>query len=132
MKINRLIIVFVLSFCLMGIEAKEEGLLGHMDIAQVIDSIVAPNVFTPNGDGENDEFIVTTASFRAGTGAKNVSLKIYTRAGVLIFSIESPQCIWTGKTLDGKDMAAGVYYYTAEVIDSSPKISKSGFVHLFR
>jgi len=97
------------------------------------DSIIAPNVFTPNGDGDNDVFVVTTKAYRDGIGApKNVSLKIYTRAGVLVFSMEAKCPNWDGRSLSGEKMAEGIYYYTAEVRGSSPKISKCGFVHLYR
>jgi len=97
------------------------------------DSIIAPNVFTPNGDGENDVFEVTTKAVVDGVGTpKDVSLKIYTRAGVLVFSISAKRCIWDGRSLSGEKMAEGIYFYTAEVRDTSPKISKSGFVHLYR
>ena len=92
----------------------------------VNDSIVAPNVFTPNGDGINDFFIVKSSN------DEPVSLKITTRAGVLIFSIEAKRCVWDGCSLSGQQMANGVYYYTAEVRGSSPKITKSGFIHLYR
>ena len=102
------------------------------------DSIVAGNVFTPNGDGENDFFEV-----KSSNSEHVVALKIYTRAGVLVFSIEARRCVWDGYTLDGRPMPTGVYFYTAEVVsgtgagtgagsNSSQKISKVGFVHLYR
>jgi len=90
------------------------------------DSIIAPNVFTPNGDGKNDFFEVKSKLNQV------VSLKIYTRAGVLVFSIEAVRCIWDGRSLSGEKMAEGIYLYTAEVKGSSPKVSKHGFVHLYR
>ena len=90
------------------------------------DSIIAPNVFTPNDDGENDFFEVKSKLDQV------VSLKIYTRAGVLVFSISARRCIWDGRSLSGEKMAEGIYFYTAEVKASSPKVSKNGFVHLYR
>lgn len=96
-------------------------------IAQITnDSIIAPNVFTPNGDETNDVFEVTSKN------GNIVSLKIFTRAGVLIFSIQAKQCRWDGNSQSGQEMAGGVYYYTAEVSGSSPKVRKAGFVHLYR
>jgi len=89
--------------------------------------IIVSNVFTPNGVGGNTFFEVTTVD-----GNEVVSLKIYTRAGVLVFSIEAKRCIWDGYSLSGQEMASGMYYYTAEISSSSPKVSKSGFVHLYR
>ena len=93
--------------------------------AEENDSIVAPNVFSPNSTSIN-YFEVKSSDNQP------VNLKIYTRAGVLLFSIEARSCIWDGYSLSGQPMATGVYYYTAEVRNSSPKISKSGFFHLFR
>ena len=91
------------------------------------DSIIAPNVFSPNSIIEDLRFFKVESSNK-----QPVSLKIYTRAGVLVFNIEARLCVWDGCSLSGQQMAAGVYYYTAEVRGSSPKISKCGFVHLFR
>ena len=90
------------------------------------DSIIAPNVFTPNGDGINDIFEV-----RSKEGNK-VILNIYTRAGVLVYSITAERCRWDGYSLSGQKMATGVYYFTAEILDSSPKITRKSFFHLYR
>ncbi len=90
------------------------------------DSIIVSNVFTPNDDGINDVFKVTSSDGSA------VSLKIFTRAGVSVFSIKAKTCEWDGRSSSGEKMAHGIYFYTAEVPGSSPKISKAGFVHLFR
>ena len=117
MKVIRFVIIVAIFGCCIlpiGCDAEKNN-----------DYIVAPNAFTING--EDDFFEVTTED---GVGV--VSLKIFTRAGVMIFSIEAKRCIWDGCSLDGKQMAAGVYYYTAEIRGSSPKISKNGFVYLYR
>jgi gliding motility-associated-like protein len=99
----------------------------HASVTQATtDSIIAPNVFTPNGDDKNDIFEVTANS------GEPVTLKIFTRAGALVFSVTAKRCRWDGCSQSGEKMAEGVYYYTAEVPGSSPKISKNGFVHLFR
>jgi len=90
------------------------------------DSIIAPNVFTPNGDGVNDIFEV-----RSREGNK-VSLKVYTRTGILVFAIDAERCRWDGHSLSGVKMPTGIYYYTADVIHPSIKESKSGIVHLYR
>jgi len=94
------------------------------DDADSDDNIIVCNVFTPNDDAKNNYFEVKSEK------GNEVSLKIYTRAGVLIFSIEAKRCVWDGYTLSGQPMPAGVYYYTAEV--SEPKVSKNGFVYLYR
>jgi gliding motility-associated-like protein len=124
--IQFIIVVAIAGWCLSPAHASGNNVVAYAMVQMAVDSIIAPNVFTPNGDGDNDIFEVTS---REGNV---VSLKIYTRTGVLVFSIEAKRCCWDGCSLGGQKMANGVYYYTAEVRDLSPKISKSGFVHLYR
>jgi gliding motility-associated-like protein len=122
MKVKQFIIL--VSFLSWGVSSTP---LGSCAMAQTpADSIVAPNVFTPNGDGENDFFELRSKDNNP------VLLKIYTRAGVLVYSFEARLHAWDGCSLSGQPMAIGVYYYTAEVRGSSSKVSKSGFVHLYR
>ena len=123
--IRFVVLVAVLGLCFLPVHVNGKAVYALSQAAN--DSIIAPNVFTPNGDGINDFFIV-----KSSNDQHKVSLKVYTRAGVLIFSIEAKLCVWDGRSLDGKDMADGVYYYTAEVRGSSPKVSKSGSVYLYR
>ena len=102
--------------------------VGANSMAQELptDSIIAPNVFTPNGDGINDVFEV-----RSREGNK-VALNIYTRTGVLVYSITAERCRWDGYSLSGQKMATGIYYFTAEILDTSPKIAIKKFFHLYR
>jgi gliding motility-associated-like protein len=107
--------------------------------------IIVPNVFTPNGDGQNDYFIVRSTSL------KSLDVKIYNRWGGLVHSWEysnitssdftNEHSVWDGKI--GNRMASpGVYYYVIRYegrdIDRQhrrqrPKRGKeTGFVHLFR
>ncbi len=58
-----------------------------------------PNIITPNGDGQNEFFILT--GFRTGG-----ILKIFNRWGVLVYQNESYQNDFTGQ-----DLLDGVYYY---------------------
>ena len=88
--------------------------------------IIVSNVFSPNSTINKNYFEVKSSDDQP------VSLEIFTRAGVLVFSIEAELCIWDGCSLSGQPMAAGIYFYAAEVRDSSPKISKCGYVHLYR
>jgi gliding motility-associated-like protein len=59
-----------------------------------------PNVFTPNGDGRNDEFIVT------GIGMKTYSVSIFDRWGKKVYESSDIKESWNGK--NGDD---GTYYY---------------------
>lgn len=98
-----------------------------------------PNVFTPNGDGTNDEFIVKFWSM------KEIKISIFNRWGKLLHVWESnnvinygntiktdPQSVWDGK-VGGKVCTPGVYYYVVEGIGRDDRRRKqSGFFHLFR
>ena len=125
MKIIRLISLKALPFIILAV------IFGWCFVATSCEAeaddndeyIVATNVFTIKGEG--DFFEVTTAD---GKGV--VALKIYTRAGVMIFSMEARRCIWDGCSIEGQPMATGVYHYTAEV--RGTKIKKSSFVYLYR
>jgi len=114
------IIIFILCWCF----SSEHEIVAQA--AAPADSIIAPNVFSPNGDGINDVFEVTSRN------GNKVSLKIYTRTNILVFSIEALRCRWDGYSISGEDLPNGVYYYTAETVDASPKVAKAGFIHLYR
>jgi len=99
----------------------------------------APNVFTPNGDGVNDEFIIKFWSM------KEIKISIFNRWGKLLHVWESnnvinfgntvetvPQSVWNGK-VGGKVCTPGVYYYVVEGRGRDDKRKRtSGFFHLFR
>jgi len=99
----------------------------------------APNVFTPNGDGMNDEFIIKFWSM------KEIKISIFNRWGKLLHVWESnnvinfgntietvPQSVWDGK-VGGKVCTPGVYYYVVEGHGrDNERRRTSGFFHLFR
>lgn len=107
--------------------------------------IEIPNVFTPNGDGINDVFVIKTKSM------KKIKIKIMNRWGGLVHYWEysnitssdytEEHSVWDGRI--GKRMATpGVYYYVIQyegrAIDKEDKRgrpvkgTKTGFIHLFR
>jgi gliding motility-associated-like protein len=96
-----------------------------LEISNVFYSI--PNVFTPNGDGTNEAFIITN------TGMKSLHCIIYDRWGVLIYEWDDPNGYWDGKTKSGNEAVDGVYYWTVDMMDYSGKeYGDHGFVHLIR
>ncbi|MEM7161152.1 MAG: choice-of-anchor L domain-containing protein [Bacteroidota bacterium] len=76
-----------------------------------------PNVITPNGDNQNDAFIVFEMLSRDGT------LHIYNRWGAEI--LETRENSW-----DGEDYPGGTYFYAVEFDDGSE--SKSGSFTLLK
>jgi gliding motility-associated-like protein len=67
----------------------------------------APNVFTPNGDGSNDIFFLKTANLG------EITALIFDRWGNKVYDVTSStgNIGWDGKNLQGKECAAGVYFY---------------------
>ena len=85
------------------------------------DNFVIPNVFSPNGDGINDIFLV--AQLCEGYGFE---MKILDRWGELLFETTSPKVGWDGKTKAGIAAPVGVYYYAIRIDDKE----YNGFLQL--
>ncbi|MFI5151386.1 MAG: gliding motility-associated C-terminal domain-containing protein [Bacteroidia bacterium] len=96
-------------------------------IHALLPSFLIPNVFSPNGDGSNDEFHITTF------GYSNIHCIIYDRWGVQINTFDGLNGYWDGKSTQGHVVSDGTYYFVAELWqDSGNIIRKTGFVTLFR
>lgn len=73
-----------------------------------------PNVFTPNGDGNNDFWKPTRYSF-----VEKVDMKVYSRWGILVFQTSDPDINWDGKHMNtNKIVSPGVYYFIADVYEN--------------
>lgn len=95
------------------------------------DSIIAqvPNVFTPNGDGSNDMFMLKSQ------GVNNVDATIFNRWGrkVAEWSGDPNVTGWNGKTESGSEADEGVYYYVITATSTTGKTKEyKGFVELIR
>ncbi|MDX8340785.1 gliding motility-associated C-terminal domain-containing protein [Draconibacterium sp. IB214405] len=107
------------------------------DYIEVDTSFIAvPNVFTPNGDGTNDEFVVRFWSMQS------IEISIFNRWGKRVHYWESgdvrgfedsyTESVWDGR-IGGRFASPGVYFY--DVVGrgrDGVKRKKHGFVHLFR
>ncbi len=67
-----------------------------------------PNVFSPNGDGINDTWVIKYLETFV-----NASIKIYNRFGQQVFTAQQYNTPWDGK-LNNVDMPVGVYYFIIE------------------
>ncbi|MBO7456888.1 MAG: gliding motility-associated C-terminal domain-containing protein [Paludibacteraceae bacterium] len=77
---------------------------------QISESYLAvPNVFTPNGDGKNDEFRVAYRSLR------EFHCWVYNRWGKLVYEWTDPAKGWDG-TINGRPAAEGAYYYVIRAL----------------
>ena len=71
----------------------------------VISDVIVPNVFTPNGDGKNDLFVIQNLE-----AFENAALRIYTRWGRLVYQSEKYINQW-----DGSGATDGTYFYILDV-----------------
>jgi gliding motility-associated-like protein len=98
--------------------------------------IQVPNVFSPNGDGTNDNFVVKFWSM------KEVKISVFNRWGRIVHVWESGnvrgfkntwmESVWDGK-IGGRFASPGVYFYVVEGYGrDGTKRWKHGNVYLFR
>jgi gliding motility-associated-like protein len=96
-----------------------------------------PNVFTPNGDGLNDNFMVESKSLR------NISVEVFSRSGLKVYSFFGEGEMlrqwkgWDGNVNSSSVKASpGIYFYVIRAfgwddITYDSKVYK-GFVYLYR
>jgi gliding motility-associated-like protein len=100
----------------------------YITVQATEEMISIPNVFTPNEDGINDDFLVTTLA------VVPLKMNIFTRAGILVFKTEGTSLTWNGYAASGQKLSAGIYFYTIEALVADPNkvYSKSGFFYMYR
>lgn len=72
---------------------------------KVLVSILPPNIFTPNGDGINDKWVIEGLADYA-----SCSVAVFNRYGQQVYKSQGYSRAWDG-TIDGKMVPAGTYYY---------------------
>ncbi len=115
------------------------GCTGSANITVNVDydrDVFIPNVFSPNGDGRNDDFRVYT-----GNGVVSInSIQIFDRWGNLVHR-EGPQAPspsgagrWEGTSNKGELLNPGVFVYLVEItfIDNNTTLTYRGDVTLIR
>ena len=101
-----------------------------------------PNVFTPDGDGLNDYFVVEASSLRY------ISVKIYSRSGLKVYSFDGEgESLRNWQGWDGninsssRKATPGVYFYLIKAYGWDDKVydgiydngrDTRGFVYLYR
>ncbi len=76
----------------------------------VPEGILIPNVFTPDGDGINDEWYIPNS------GMESFRVQIFNRWGTKIFEAESDEIRWDGRSTAGVMMSDGTYYYILDAV----------------
>lgn len=75
------------------------------------------NVLTPNGDGKNDRWIISGITVN-----QNNNVKVYDRAGRLVYNKNNYDNTWDG-TYNGKKLEEGAYIYYVNFGDGSKVVS---------
>ena len=89
------------------------------DSANIIDSLIIPNVFTPNGDGYNDKFVYKNQE------QWEFETQVFSRWGNLVYDNKTSEN-WDG-TYQGERVSAGVYFYLIKA-----KAIKTGAIRIYR
>ncbi len=88
--------------------------------------IWVPNIFSPNGDGNND------IAFVRGVGVEYLNFVIYDRWGEKVFETNDLSNGWDG-TFRGKKMNNGVFvYYLQATFKNGEEVTKKGDITLIR
>jgi gliding motility-associated-like protein len=96
------------------------------DSIRVANDLLVPNVFTPNEDGINDNFVITSGS------GNLLVLRIYTRSGLLIFKSEGTMISWDGRLPSGDKVLPGIYFYTLNSSGTGTPVKKNGFFYIYQ
>lgn len=83
-----------------------------------------PTVFTPNDDNANDTWRV---KMQKGTEDGSLSLKVYSKTGVLVYEASTLLDEWDG-TMGGKLLPSDNYYYRIELGGAVSDLVFQGFV----
>ncbi|MBE0640638.1 MAG: gliding motility-associated C-terminal domain-containing protein [Bacteroidales bacterium] len=85
--------------------------------------LFAPNAFTPNADGVNDQFRLV------GSGIYRIDLRIFDRWGREVFQSNDPGASWDGNSA-GNPLPAGIYQWVATYTGSgATRLEREGRKH---
>jgi gliding motility-associated-like protein len=87
------------------------GVDSVMVFVEPSDDIIIYNTFTPNGDGDNDEWYIANIQ-----KYPNCRLEIFNRQGRLVYKTKGYLNTWTGKS-SGDDIPSATYYYVLDLAD---------------
>lgn len=93
----------------------------------IFDRFYVPNIFTPNNDGINDLFLVSS------NGITRFSIEIYNRWGNRVFMRnDMEQIVWDGYNPEGTMVTPGTYFYVITPGDTENTYQPlNGFITIF-
>lgn len=98
----------------------------------IVNPIEIPNVFTPNGDGLNDAFVIKNIEQH-----KNARLRIMNRWGDIVFESDNYETAipWNGNHRNtGQPVADGVYFYVLQYLNmiTNEIETRNGTISVFK
>ena len=111
------------------IVTSSEGCVAEISREIFVENVVSfyvPNAFTPNGDGKNDNFLVT------GHAISGYEMQIYNRWGQEVFHSSGPYDSWNGNDSKGSPVQEGVYTYRLKIYNDPGNTARNGTVTLVR
>jgi gliding motility-associated-like protein len=96
-------------------------------LAEAISAMVIPNIFTPNGDLDNELFSVTAVAITT------FEAQIFDRWGLKMYEWNDVNGGWNGQSKNGKPAPDGTYFYMITATGFDGKIYKyQGYLSLAR
>ena len=97
--------------------------------------LTLPNIFTPNGDGMNDDFIPFEVEWEdldyMMANLTHIHFKVYNRWGKMVFFSTGVVPRWDGYNTKGNKSPHGTYYWIVEYADINGRsLQNNGFVRL--
>ncbi|TNF48250.1 MAG: hypothetical protein EP305_05945 [Bacteroidetes bacterium] len=91
--------------------------------------LVLPNVFSPNNDGQHDEFFIDFKNY----AIQDFNLVIMDKSNKVVYTSNDPNFSWNGMDVSGNPVEPGtyLYYFTGVVNDKTP-ISKFSSLQIIR
>ena len=101
----------------------------NVDVKERFPRVFIPSAFSPNNDGENDEFIAVTDC------NLNFNLQVFNKWGSVIFTTNDIAVGWDG-TVEGEHVPDGIYsykvFYSGQINEIPFEETINGTVRIFR
>ena len=82
-----------------------------------------PNIFTPNGDGINDNLELQSS--------ETMTFMVFNRNGGLVYKAEAKYIVWDGKDERGQEISDGLYFFILKD-PANTYTNDKGFIYISR
>ncbi|MGE0562580.1 MAG: gliding motility-associated C-terminal domain-containing protein [Flavobacteriales bacterium] len=119
--------IYSVTVSFLGCINNDDVTVNIISCTETESSMLIPNIFTPNNDHQNDLFKVISESI------VEFKCEIFNRWGNLIYTLNSINEVWDGRTNSGNICPEGVYFYVINAKGYDNVIYKeNGTIQLLR